>query len=197
MTAKEFWKAFRDKLNKKDIYDEAQEKWNYSKDYTEFIIGMMEGIIGSKDKGGIGLETSKEYYRIDLTGWTQRRKEIKDKLLVPENRSYSFQTYCWDLEIAIEHENSDKLWMDEIIKLLHIRCPLRVVVGYVPKALPKEPYLEYVSKAIVESNKVANISDGCFLVLLGDSKVGKNGKKCNYTPYEWDVEENTFKLLKN
>jgi hypothetical protein len=72
---------------------------------------------------------------------------------------------------------------------------LRVVVGYVPKALPKDPYLQYVGKTIVESNKVANMSDGYFLVLLGDSKIGKKGKKCNYTPYEWNRDENTFKLL--
>ncbi len=193
MRAEEFWMAFHDRLNERDVRKEAEKKWKYSKDYTEFIIGMMENMIGAKDKGGFGFETSKEYYRIDLTGWRQRRDEIENK--IPENKDYAFQPYCWDLEIAIEHENNDRLWMDEIIKLLHINCPLRVVIGYVPKSIPKEPYLEYVSTAITGSKKALGMENGDFLVILGDSKVGDDGEKCNYTPYKWDGEINSFRPL--
>jgi hypothetical protein len=79
---------------------------------------MMEEIIGKNHTGGAGLETSKEYYRIDLTGWRQLREKIKAD--IPGGGSYDFQPYLWDLEVAIEHENNDKLWMDEVIKLSHI-----------------------------------------------------------------------------
>lgn len=191
MRAEEFWTEFSNRLNERDVRKEAEKKWKYSKDYTEFIIAMMEKMIGSKDKGGFGFETSKEYYRIDLTGWTQRRDEIKNKF--PENKDYAFQPYCWDLEIAIEHENNDKLWMDEIIKLLHINCPLRVVIGYVPKSISQGEYLLYVSDAIMDSKKASNMENGDFLLILGDSKVGGNGEKCNYTPYKW--KDNSFKPL--
>jgi hypothetical protein len=44
----------------------------------------------------------------------------KIKADIPGNGSYDFQPYLWDLEVAIEHENNDKLWMDEVIKLSHI-----------------------------------------------------------------------------
>ena len=193
MRAEEFWRAFNNRLNDANIRKEAAKKWNYSKDYTEFIIEMMENMIGAKDKGGLGFETSKEYYRIDLTGWTQRRNEIENN--IPKNKDYVFQPYCWDLEIAIEHENNDRLWMDEIIKLLHINCPLRVVIGYVPKSIPKEPYLEYVSTAIADSKKDSSMESGDFLLILGDSKVGDDGEKCNYMPYKWDKKNNSFRPL--
>ena len=42
MRAEEFWRAFNNRLNDANIRKEAEKKWNYSKDYTEFIIEMME-----------------------------------------------------------------------------------------------------------------------------------------------------------
>lgn len=180
MEAQDFWNRFSECLVEKQ--GKAENAWKYNKDYTEFIIGMMEEIIG---KEGAGFETSKEYYRIDLTGWSQLREKIKAD--IPSNGNYDFQPYLWDLEVAIEHENNDKLWMDEVIKLSHIVCKLRVVIGYMPIELKdtQMDYLNYVSNAINNNLKVRGNMNNDFLIILGDSKLKKGDKKCNYTPYIW------------
>ena len=191
MKAQEFWGRFSESLVTKR--EDAEKAWKYNKDYTEFIIGMMEEIIGKNDKGGAGFETSKEYYRIDLTGWSQLRDKIKAD--IPRNESYDFQPYLWDLEVAIEHENNDKLWMDEVIKLSHIACELRIVIGYVPVELKDEhiKYLDYVSNAINNNLKARDNMNNDFLIILGDTKLKNGNKKCNYTPYIW--KNNKFDYL--
>ena len=40
--------------------------------------------------------------------------------------------HFWDLKAAAEHENDSKDRMDEVIKLAHICCLLRVVIGHLP-----------------------------------------------------------------
>ena len=178
MTAKEFWKSFSESLQGKRA--EAERAWKYNKDYTEFIIGMMEEMLC-----GAGFKTSKEYYRIDLTGWSQLRHKIESD--APKNENYDFQSYLWDLDVAIEHENNDKLWMDEVIKLSHIACELRIVIGYVPVELKDEhiKYLDYVSNAINNNLKARDNMNNDFLIILGDTKLKNGDKKCNYTPYIW------------
>ena len=179
MTAEQFWNEF------KKIFDipsqEAIDKWNYCKDYTDFIIEKMEHIIGEK---GAGFETSKEYYRIDLTGWTQKRSLILPSLNKIKNKNdYNFQPYLWDLEVAIEHENDDRLWMDEVIKLLHISCKLKIVIGYIPLQQKDRinEYLGFVSDSIALGGKRIH-DDEQFLIILGFSKVSKDNR-CQYTPY--------------
>lgn len=46
------------------------------------------------------------------------------------NKKTNLNLYRWDLEIAVEHENNDADWINELVKLLHIRCPLKVVISY-------------------------------------------------------------------
>lgn len=182
MTAKEFWKSFSESLQGKRA--EAEKAWKYNKDYTEFIIGMMEEMLC-----GAGFKTSKEYYRIDLTGWSQLRHKIESD--APKNENYDFQSYLWDLDVAIEHENNDKLWMDEVIKLAHVACGLRVVIGYVPVGLKGKQldYLDYISRAINDNLKAKRNMDKNFLIILGDSKVKAKDEMCNYTPYVWNGEK--------
>lgn len=180
MQATAFWKAFQSAMRKN--IDSAKKAWPYNKDYTDFIVKMLEEMLG---KEGEGYEISREYYRIDLTAWVQKRQRVAAQ--VPTNAAYRFQPYLWDLEIAVEHENNDKLWMDEVIKLAHICCALRVVIGYVPSGVQKTPYLAYVADAIAGSlneNARKNMENGAFLLILGNSKAEEK-ERCVYTPYIW------------
>lgn len=68
------------------------------------------------------LETEREYYRIDLIAYKNTPEICDNKLEL--NRHF------WNLELAFEHENNPSDWLDEIIKLAHIKCGLKVVVGY-------------------------------------------------------------------
>ncbi|MBK7886856.1 MAG: hypothetical protein IPJ86_05975 [Bacteroidetes bacterium] len=55
----------------------------------------------------------------------------------------------WDLDIAIEHENKLYLWEDELTKLLHINCGLRVLIAYYDNKNDKD--LQKIRTMIVDS----------------------------------------------
>ena len=172
MTAQEFWIKFKEIFIKNK--DAAIKFWASSKEYTTFILGKIASFLKEQE-----FETSKEYYRIDLTGWKQlkgdRYKLLKDK---------DFENYLWDLEVAVEHENNDKSWMDEVVKLMHINCPLRIVIGYLPLEENKQIYISALNAEIKKVKTYDNMKNGEFLLIIGDSKCKNDKEKfCHYTPY--------------
>lgn len=189
MTAQEFWKQFSTILLKSK--DDAIKVWASSKEYTIFILGKIADFL-KKQK----FETSKEYYRIDLTGWTQLKGD-KYKLFADK----AFENYLWDLEVAIEHENNDKSWMDEVVKLLHINCPLRVVIGYLPlkENDKQQQYLDEITTQIITTkavNDLASLENGDFMIIIGDSKCDSDKNKyCNYQAYVFNKNHKKFERL--
>jgi len=90
------------------------------KSWTEAIFPVLEqlgregfGYTGRGEARGV----TTEHYRIDQCWFSYTG---------PPNET-------WNLDVAIEHENKPDAYLDEVQKLLAIRCPLRVVIGY-PKA---------------------------------------------------------------
>ena len=175
MNAQEFWNGFKEIFKDGTATKEtALKKWYRNKDYTAFILSEIE-----KKLENASLETSKEYYRIDLTAWKQLKNE--DYYLLSEK---DFEKYLWDLEVAVEHENNDKSWMDEVVKLMHITCPLRVVIGYLPMKEEKDTYISALNSEIKKVRVYNDMNKGEFLLIIGDSKCKGDKKKfCNYTPY--------------
>ena len=74
-----------------------------------------------------GLTPSLEYFRIDITGW---KDNFQKSIFQARCKEIKMKPYLWNLRIAVEHENNGKLWLDELIKLMHIRCPLKVIFSY-------------------------------------------------------------------
>lgn len=62
----------------------------------------------------LGLETSKEYYRVDLVGYRREEPEVEGN---------------WWLDVAYEHENADT-WWGELCKLCYVAADLRVISSY-------------------------------------------------------------------
>lgn len=137
MNAKEFYEKFIAAMREENIATNEQIKkhldqvgWIYKKIYrecesafTELVNkGIVDRIIESED----GLIPQHEYLRIDSIGYKHRYTEISEE----EAREVGLNRHFWELAIAVEHENSKHDWMDEVIKLLHVRCPLKVVISY-------------------------------------------------------------------
>lgn len=59
-----------------------------------------------------GKSVAKEFYRVDHTLWQLDDREEE-----------------WDLVLAFEHENGPT-WTEELMKLAHLSCPLRVLISY-------------------------------------------------------------------
>lgn len=158
----------------------AQLTYYNNKAFTKFITKEINRML-SKDN----CKKQNEYFRIDAIQWTAKAD------LVNKSEGVYLNSHLWDLEIAVEHENNPKDWMDEVVKLAHIVCPLRVVIGYMPRDKRNEDqnYLDHVSKWMKELKCKDNMHRGEFLIILGNSKTDGNPEYFfNYKGYLFNPE---------
>ena len=178
MKAQEFWLKFKELFSEEtDSLKTARKYWKKPRDFTnEFINKYIPYII--KEQNDIA---EFEYFRIDIIAYSQRKDEAEaypyDGELTP---------YLWDLKVAFEHENNNKEWLDEVIKLSHINCPLRVVVGYfVPDNFKRDNALDFAATMLKKKigNECANNQE--FLLVIGDSGIQSAQQviASSYTPY--------------
>lgn len=188
MNAKMFLEKFLQIF--KDERAEAVKAYPGNKDFTRFIMPRINRLLGNEifEQALV----SNEYFRIDAIKWIDRKKDI--------DACKYLSKHLWDLEIAVEHENDSRAWMDEVIKLAHICCSLRVVIGYLPHG--KRPAvdtecLNYITDGLKKLSCYDNMKHGEFMVILGNS--GTSGIPEHYFGYEgylFDAETEKFiKLL--
>lgn len=187
MDAFAFWEKFKVHINKNT---ELIGLWSDSGKFTDKIIEKLRYDVIAEE----GVITEKEYFRIDLISYRDNKKDSADKYL--HKHLYK---YTWDLVTAVEHENESANWMDEVIKLAYIACPLRVVIGYWPKK-QKEEQQECLDKIAKELNGIQAWETtslcGEFMIILGDSALGRDvSGRCVYTPYIYDPESQRFELF--
>ena len=167
-------------------YQKAVEAYPHNTEFTSFITQRINEIISSNN-----YTAQNEYYRIDAMGYSNHWRELsQSNLLSP---------HLWDLEVAVEHENSSKDWLDEVIKLAHICCPLRIVIGYVPleqRTCADTKRLAYVSSALKLLKCKDNLKNGEFMVILGNCNT-KNKEEYffNYKAYVFNTETWCFESL--
>ena len=223
MTAQEFWTNFEKQIE--NYRPELERCWDskceksgeteftkaikqaIKRALTEAVKENFERVIDKGNKKIIPHGTyvlQNEYYRIDLIGWEQKKREkyysVDDGI-----EGYRLNNHAWDFDIAIEHENDSSDWSDEVIKLAHIFCDLRVVIGYFPFAENDEKkkekqltYLKEVSETIKTLKCRENMKHGKFMIILGDValKGAKGFEKLKYTPYLYNIETEEFEPLK-
>lgn len=184
--SKWFFNEFNMLFKKGSIYQEkAIECYAHNTEFTDFIIERINAIIASKN-----YFSQNEYFRIDAMGYTTKWKSLK--------KIKGFNPHLWDLQIAVEHENDSKDWLDEVIKLAHVYCPLRVVIGYVPvknRDSADEKLLNYSAKALQLLQCKDNLKSGEFMVVLGNSGTKKPDDYFNYRAYVLNPETLTFENL--
>lgn len=208
MNLVKFYNEFTSEENLEVFY--KNYKANYA-EYTKMILEILEKNICKEENENRDdkTEMSKEYFRIDLIGWTDKRKEIyKEK--------YSegiLKRQGWSFDIAIEHENNYRLWAEEVIKLAYINCPIRIVIGYNDreigknKDLNKDIDIELLNEVLqslnyLEGDKRMLIKDNdAFGIILGTGHTGSKAvskEEMDYTLYlverKSDVYDNPYIL---
>lgn len=176
MDARLFFKRFTDFLSKNPYRKKCLENYYDNKSFTKSIINVIDKALEDD-----GVRVSHEYLRADVASWRNRKSEIIDS--APKD----FHPYLWDLEAVVEHENYSGYWMDEVIKLAHINCPLRVVISYVSVTENQNTYTNYVSEGIRKLNCKQSLENE-FLILLGNLKSKDEDHFLEYTPYLFDGE---------
>lgn len=191
MTAKEFWiefkKLFREGSKELAI---ARANWKNSKNFTKNFVKEYFPVVMSN---GNEYETGFEYYRIDIIAYSKNVDEAEqiEKAIGLDKKKFS--PYLWDLKIALEHENDKKEWLDEVIKLSHINCPLRVVIGYATED-SRELRLRFASEMLQKKIGKHTPKGQEFMLILGKS--GISSSEVNEDTYKaYIYEDGEFKEL--
>lgn len=198
MDAKEFYREFI-KNTKEDLVwhggmGKGRSYWEiYKTDepaYTELVNKhIVHGIVKRA-----GYEPQHEYFRVDTIGWVDAGyRKMEDARRVGLNR------HLWDLMIAVEHENSKTDWLDELIKLEHLRCPLKVVIGYNycdMRGSEETEKLNVAARWMKEIGAYDANSKEEYLIILGNGEAKKNKameyEEFDYRAYLYDFRAGKF-----
>ena len=195
MNAITFFSQFGDEVKETVIYDDGRSYFEIYKNDEPTFTKIINKIVVPKIIKSDGLECQNEYFRIDTIGWKAKYQKI------PEDRAkrIGMIRHLWDLKIAVEHENDKSDWTDELIKLAHIRCPLKVVIGYVHCDERNEieaEKLRYAYDCLKQINAFDLYANEEFLIVLGNGAPHKNKKdtynKFDYRAYLLSKEEKRF-----
>lgn len=198
MDAREFYNEFVRNTNEEAVWDDKTGRGRtyreiYKTDepaYTELV---NKNIIRKIVKKA-GYEPQHEYFRVDTIGWKDAGyMEMEDAKNVGLNR------HLWNLMIAVEHENSKADWLDEVIKLEHLRCPLKVVIGYNYCDMRGNEEIEKLN-VTARWMKVITAYDANakeeFLIILGSGEAKKDKAikydKFDYRGYLYDFRTGEF-----
>ena len=141
---------------------------NHEKAYTKLVNKRIihEIIEKAVDEHGTPLVPQHEYFRIDNIGYKHNYYKITEA----ERDDVGLWRHLWDLKIAVEHENSKKDWMDEVVKLIHIRCPLKIVIAYNNCDMREDgdiQKLDFIAKWMPEVAAFDKNAKEEFLIIIG------------------------------
>ena len=193
MDALSFYRNFKMKTDRNRVINGRTLFEIYKKDaeYTPVITEIINGIISDA-----GYTSQNEYFRIDAIGWTSHYEEMKEDA---EVKGLRMNAHLWDLRIAVEHENSKSDWSDEVMKLVHIKCPLKVIIGYSysdERGDVERMKLDFVARWMQEIEAFDKGKDEEYLIILGNGCNHKTGVSdyddFGYVGYLFDWETRKF-----
>ncbi len=165
MDAKKFFREFKESaceevlIGGRRLFDIYKSDAEYTKAVTQIINKIIERA---------GFTPQNEYFRIDVVGWNSRYKAMEEDA---KNSRIELNPHLWDLWIAVEHENSKRDWTDEVMKLIHVKCPLKVVIGYNysnERGEEERKKLVFVAKWMQEIKAFSIGTDEEYLIILGN-----------------------------
>ena len=192
MDAKTFYSKFKDAITETDYWKELY--YGKSPEFTKSVTKEINQIIESYPD----YKVQNEYYRIDAIGWKHQNDEAKSEAIDVE-----LNWHQWDLKIAVEHENDLADWTDELTKLIHIRCPLKVIIGYNHWDCREEleqKKLAYAAKWMQHIKAFDPDAKEEYLIILGNTYSKNNKVKStnfDYRGYLYDYETAQFIQLKD
>ncbi|MBE5855642.1 MAG: hypothetical protein E7297_09830 [Lachnospiraceae bacterium] len=185
---------------------ELMKEYKNSSEYTKLIIPLINEII-KESRNDYKLEeheleqqscfgVQNEYFRIDACGWVSHFKSIESQA-----EKLGLKPHLWDLKIAVEHENDKSDWLDEVMKLIHVKCPTKVVIGY-SDADDRENdlfKLAFVARCMKQVQAFREGWNEEYLVILGNAKIKEDitsYKQFGYRGYIYNWETEQFDTIK-
>ena len=182
LDAMEFYRSFKESVVENRIHKDGKTFFDIYRHDSAFTDLVNKKLIHEIVRNS-GLTVQHEYFRIDTVGWDGKY------LLLDEKRAkeVGLNRHLWDLKIAVEHENDKKDWLDELIKLVHIRCPLKVIIGYNycdQRDEPEREKLAYAAECMRMVKAFHATEEEEYLVILGNG-VPKDTKAALYTSFDY------------
>lgn len=198
MNAKEFYYKFINAVveeNKTDNGKTYFDIYHNSSNFTQLVMPIINRIIESEidEETGKKYIAENEYFRVDAIGYVDGKEEMQS---AAKKEKIAMNSYFWDLKIAVEHENDNKDWFYEAIKLIYLKCPLKVIIGYSPCDKREEELkkLHFLSTFMQKMNVFQEYKE-TYLIILGNCKSSRSDchdyKKFDYIGYvyNWTTEE--------
>lgn len=195
-----FYQVLKEKILEFSQKDNWFEIYQNSSEWTKYIT---RGKVNNSDESSFidftlsflfpNSDIYHEYYHIDNLACETIEKIHRDR------KTY-INIHQWKLLAAIEHENNYLDWTDELVKLLYINCPLRVVIGY---GNYRNNYSEEINIAKnifkkLEFDKYINQGQE-FILIFGPRCFNFNPNKVNlsdyFIAYKWDNHLEEFTTL--
>lgn len=192
MKAQEFWMEFKKIFGEEKPQNriDAINTWKNRGNFTKFIIPKISDVFEK-----FAMKTQCEYYNVDLIAWTDKQNDLPEQ----KAKKYKLKEHLWRLDAAVEHENDQTDWTDELVKLLYINCDLRVVIGYVPADLESiDPVLEYASSVVKLADEDRSlIRDGqSFMLILGKNLADASELTSDtYSAYVFNTDSRDFEAI--
>ncbi len=199
MNAKEFYQKYVEATDKDRIVEgEEKRLFDIYKKDAEFTPVVIKKIINEIIKEA-GYEAQNEYFRIDAVGWKSHYEDMKKDA---EEKSIAIKPHLWDLKIAVEHENSKSDWSDEVMKLIHVKCPLKVIIGYSysdERGEVERRKLDFVAEWMQKIEAFQKGTDEEYLIILGNGCNHKTGESdysdFGYVGYLYDWSKKCFEKI--
>lgn len=165
MNAKEFYERFISIVKEDAVFDYHRSYMDIYKTDTPAYTKLINNIVVPRIIKDAGMVSQNEYFRIDTVGWTTKYDSLDEN----KSKRLGLSRHLWNLKIAVEHENNRSDWTDELIKLAHIRCPLKVIIGYAPcnerTDIEKEK-LDFAYNCLINTEVFdPNANEECLLIL--------------------------------
>ena len=171
---------FFDEFTKKITWEKYAETYKNDAIFTPIVTKAINEII----ENGTGWTHQNEYFRIDAVGWESHYQNIKKAA-----NEVGLNAHLWNLKIAVEHENNKQDWTDELMKLLQIRCPLKVIIGYNyydERENNEREKIDVASRLVVAADAYESIARDReeILLILGNGCSAETGKS-DYTSFDY------------
>ena len=198
LTAAGFFAQFQSRVTENAVYEDGRSYLKiYQTDEPTFT-QLINKIVIHDIIQSSGLTPQHEYFRIDTVGWNGRYQTLDERTA----KKIGLNRHLWDLMVAVEHENDKADWLDELIKLIHIRCPLKVVISY--NYCDCREQLEWdklnYAAACMQKIEAFRFCEGEeYLVILGNAapkdKTQKSYGTFDYRAYLYHYDKNCFEQL--
>lgn len=198
MNAQEFYHKFVNAVfeenktdNGKTYFEIYHKSTGTGTELTKLVKPIINRIIesGTDEKTGKDYISQNEYFKVDAIGYIDRKEEMQN---AAQTESIDMNPHFWDLKIAVEHENDKKDWFDEAIKLIYLKCPLKVIIGYSPCDKREEDLkkLHFLSTFMKKINVFQEPHES-YLIILGNSAGSYDYEKFDYIGYvyNWSIGE--------